>query len=742
MLSPVPTLLKLPKHTAEWVAKCYAFNLGLLQTETDRQVRDLGWRLHALLPRLLFGPLPKKTRPAAALMRHRCRQYLRGEWQALLRDAPAGLTLQQREALASEAEDRRGYAVDATLENSVRKMEDGRPSQSVTALLSHGLANDAFHQLLAVHFEDPSTDSLSAREQRQYDVLRHRELPQPFSDRLLTAITERVATLPRGVGAGPSGHRYEHIRAVAATSTGSAILPQLLLLLANGGWDRTMSAARLAALFKTAARDAIRPVTCGESERRVVGASMLAVEHDRVESLFLAFNQFSVSPDGCQVVYNLIRQLLAESPQFMCLAGDESSAFQLASRVEMRRQLVENFPHFVPFFSACYDTPADLIYGDQTVPAEQAGTGSQQGCPWGTFLHGLTQRRRVTQLINDNPDVWIFLLADDIFIVGPPALVVQTYEQYDAMVTASGGRMNMPKSLAWSPSPEMASHPAVVAMAGERQSDGSVRDGIDVRPATEGLRCLGHPLGSDEFARNFFLEQAAGTGRVVDAILGLVEYGNPVSIQTAYLQLRYCAEPRIAHLLRVARPDLIAEAAEVHDGHILRCLNALLGAPDDLLSLHGGADWQRVLQRNGHEAPPAEVIEYLATLATAQARLPMRRGGLGLPAAVDISPAAYLGGVVVTAQFLDRATAYNLPWTGAEYAARMDADAFPHCAQVREAWAVCAAAVEAHRRGLETDISSVLGCEDLARVHTARRQAQTLLSRELRCRRPRLRCAD
>ena len=80
-----------------------------------------------------------------------------------------------------------------------------------------------------------------------------------------------------------------------------------------------------------------------------------------------------------------------------------------------------------------------------------------------------------------------FLLADDIFIVGPPALVVQAYEQYDAMVTASGGRMNMPKSLAWSPSPEMASHPAVVAMAGERQSDGSVRDGIDVRPATEGL---------------------------------------------------------------------------------------------------------------------------------------------------------------------------------------------------------------------------------------------------------------
>ena len=48
---------------------------------------------------------------------------------------------------------------------------------------------------------------------------------------------------------------------------------------------------------------------------------MLAIEHDRIESLFLSFHQFTASADGCQVVYNLIRQLLAESPQFMCLAG-------------------------------------------------------------------------------------------------------------------------------------------------------------------------------------------------------------------------------------------------------------------------------------------------------------------------------------------------------------------------------------------------------------------------------------
>eukprot|EP01048_Picozoa_sp_COSAG05_P024260 COSAG05_NODE_5624_length_1127_cov_10.079767_1_plen_159_part_00 len=124
---------------------------------------------------------------------------------------------------------------------------------------------------------------------------------------------------------------------------------------------------------------------------------------------------------------------------------------------------MEHFPHFIPFFAACYDAPADLIYGDQTIPAERAGTGSQQGCPWGTFLHGLSQKRRVERLISDNPDVRIFLLADDIFIVGLPQLVMQAYAQYDAMVTAAGGRMNMPKSRAWSPSPAAVDHPAVVA---------------------------------------------------------------------------------------------------------------------------------------------------------------------------------------------------------------------------------------------------------------------------------------
>ena len=64
----------------------------------------------------------------------------------------------------------------------------------------------------------------------------------------------------------------------------------------GAGWDRTMSAVRLSALFKDAERVATRPVACGESERRVVGSAMIATARARIEEVFLSFNQFSFTP--------------------------------------------------------------------------------------------------------------------------------------------------------------------------------------------------------------------------------------------------------------------------------------------------------------------------------------------------------------------------------------------------------------------------------------------------------------
>eukprot|EP01043_Picozoa_sp_COSAG02_P023180 COSAG02_NODE_1230_length_13767_cov_16.238294_16_plen_87_part_00 len=55
-----------------------------------------------------------------------------------------------------------------------------------------------------------------------------------------------------------------------------------------------------------------------------------------------------------------------------------------------------------------------------------------------------------------------------------------------------------------------------------------------------------------------------------------------------------------------------------------------------------------------------EFLDAIVARVVLQARLPLRKGGLGLPAAADISKRAYLGGMAVTAQFLNRGVGVNL----------------------------------------------------------------------------------
>eukprot|EP01043_Picozoa_sp_COSAG02_P067413 COSAG02_NODE_10825_length_1850_cov_1.796117_1_plen_140_part_10 len=133
------------------------------------------------------------------------------------------------------------------------------------------MAENAFDDLLAVHFEAPDIGQLSDTEQRAYDRCKTTHLTATFKRRFRESLAQKLRTLPRGIGAGPSGERYEHLKAVAGTDTGMTTLLSLGELMAERSWGGPMRDCRLAALWKTAAQDAIRPVTTGEALRRVVG---------------------------------------------------------------------------------------------------------------------------------------------------------------------------------------------------------------------------------------------------------------------------------------------------------------------------------------------------------------------------------------------------------------------------------------------------------------------------------------
>ena len=63
------------------------------------------------------------------------------------------------------------------------------------------------------------------------------------------------------------------------------------------------------------------------------------------------------------------------------------------------------------------------------------------------------------------------------------------------------------------------------------------------------------------------------------------------------------------------------------------------------LQTDNSTSWTQVLQDRGHTVPAPEFLNALASWSILQARMPIRKGGLGLVSAEETSPSAYLGGL-------------------------------------------------------------------------------------------------
>jgi hypothetical protein len=351
--------------------------------------------------------------------------------------------------------------------------------------------------------------------------------------------------------------------------------------------------------------------------------------------------------------------------------GDERCAFQHGSRDEMRRMLLRHFPMVIPFFEGAYGDTSSLFYEGHQIDPACTMDGTQQGCSMGTFLYCLSRIRDLLALQERHPRVLFLFIADDAYMAGPPDAVAAAVPEWRTCVQTGHGEDNMEKSALWSPTAAGTAHPGIVALAAE---------GVPVQPPRSGITCVGHPLGSDDFCVSFYDRKAAKTERIVDEIERLAAHKRRAAIQSAYLLLRYCAEPRIAHLLRCARPQLIHAAAVRHDTAILRGLSALLGAGDHLrLGTMGSVQsaWTDVCRRFGHVAPTPAELDALAANTRTQAQLPLRCGGCGLASAVNTASVAFLGGLAGTARFLARSGVaaprseggFAFPLSGAQFSA-------------------------------------------------------------------------
>jgi hypothetical protein len=69
---------------------------------------------------------------------------------------------------------------------------------------------------------------------------------------------------------------------------------------------------------------------------------------------------------------------------------------------------------------------------------------------------------------------------------------------------------------------------------------------------------------------------------------------------------------------------------------------------------------------------------------------------------------------------------------GETFSVALASSELAHCVQAQHAWADCAAAIIAQSPDdMAITLEEVIGCASLSRLHTAKRRAQTLLSREM-----------
>jgi hypothetical protein len=118
---------------------------------------------------------------------------------------------------------------------------------------------------------------------------------------------------------------------------------------------------------------------------------------------------------------------------------------------------------------------------------------------------------------------------DDIFMVGNPEDVAKAFKDWCQITIDAGGLPNLDKCKIYSTSDAAGQNEALQTMTTTPECQGA-----NLVPPQGGMRCLGYPLGSQEYCRNFYNERAEETVKYVDKIIELTEYGHEIAIQSSY----------------------------------------------------------------------------------------------------------------------------------------------------------------------------------------------------------------
>jgi hypothetical protein len=408
---------------------------------------------------------------------------------------------------------------------------------------------------------------------------------------------------------------------------------------------------RLLALVKDGG--GVRPIAIGEPLVRVAALIALDMIAPHYGELFDSIQLGVGKPAGVERALHLLQAALDKSASSILISVDTQNAFNTRWRHVIWTKLHEQpLCHPVlPLFRLLYSRASDLcVYGvdGACVGVLQSAEGVQQGDPLGHFAYSFSVQHLYKQC---SSDVTAVAVADDFSIVAEStAAGFAAFDKYKQDGGAEGLIINSSKCFVlWPRADELPPQDLVDACAAR---------GLQLVMGSAPL--LGGRIGdlTDNDTRRWLDGCVCEQKPFADAL------ADPrLHAQSAFLLLRSCLVPRFNYLLRVFPPPVIARAAAAFDRLIYGCLSQRVGALPPPPVLAAGA------------ARPTHL-----SVAFSQLRLPVRCGGLGIPSAVQVSPAAFIGSSA--AALSDICHLFNndtASITGSSFARRLN-DA---CAQLR-----------------------------------------------------------
>lgn len=410
-----------------------------------------------------------------------------------------------------------------------------------------------------------------------------------------------IRSFPCGSSGGGSGlranHLYEAISISPFDENNSCLqaLTSFINLLLSGRAPQRLSpfiaGAVLVALGKK--DNGVRPIAIGEVLRRICSKfctrSSRLLQKEYFEPLQLGVG----TRGGCESIVHSVNSLIKSRGQdqdIVMVLVDLTNAFNNADRAEFLEQTYIHNRSSYAWYRYCYETPSNLYFGDHLI---HSSVGSQQGDPGGPQLFSLALHPLLLKIAAQCPslalNVWFL---DDGVLVGKKEDLLKALSILTTEGPARGIFLNPGKCKFWWPSMDHEKWTSLLPFAAP------VHD--------SGVELLGGAVGDDEFCRRILRERVM---KIEAGCSQLKELGHS---QIAYQILRHCAGfSKIGYALRIFEPDVIRPILQEFDAIIEDCLFAIIGAN---LQEH-----QRV-----------------------QVQLPIDKGGLAIPSAVDRSPVAYL----------------------------------------------------------------------------------------------------